>query len=111
MGALEKVVGYGAVTHGVAVAEGIRFVSLLAVDAIGASADFAERQSRLLDALGIVRAASGVDARALREAMSSDKKAREGRPRFVFAEAPGRWRVTTVQDDLLVQHIERFVGR
>ncbi len=36
--ALEKVAGYGAIPHGVAVAEGVRFASALAVDAVGSSA-------------------------------------------------------------------------
>ena len=109
--ALEKVAGYGTLPHGVAVAEGIRFASLLAVEAIGASTAFAGRQHRLLDLLGIPRATGDFEARDLRAAMSSDKKARDGTPRFVLADGPGSWRVAPVPDALVDRHIEAFVAR
>jgi 3-dehydroquinate synthase len=108
--AVEKVAGFGAVSHGIAVAEGIRFASRLAVDVIGAPVGFAHRQGHLLDVLEIPRIRLDLDPDALREAMSSDKKARSGLPRFVLADAPGSWRVTTVPDELLKRHIGDFVG-
>ncbi len=106
--ALEKVAGYGEIPHGVAVAEGIRFVSRLAVDAVGASPVFADRQGRLLDALGIPRVSGTFDADELRAAISSDKKARAGTPRFVLANAPGSWQVLAVAEDLLAKHLTEF---
>ncbi len=108
--ALENVAGYGVVPHGLAVAEGIRFAARLAVDAVGASADFARRQVRLLDELGISRVGGSFSSRELRHAMSSDKKARGGSPRFVLAEAPGTWRVLEVPEDVLARHVDEFAA-
>ena len=106
--AIEKVVGYGTVPHGIAVAEGIRFAARLAVDACGATADLAERQERLLDAFEIPRVRLSVDPIELREAMSADKKARDGVPRFVLVTRPGDFTVRSVDEDLLEIHLQRF---
>ena len=106
--AIEKVAGYGTVPHGLAVAEGIRFAAGLAVDAVGASPEFAARQQRLLDALSIPRVRLAADAGELRGAMSSDKKARGGTPRFVLAVAPGQFVVQAVDEDLLRLHLRRY---
>ncbi len=108
--ALEKALGYGVMPHGVAVAEGIRFAARLAVEAVDASPAFAERQGRLLDSLGIPRVEAKLDAVALRGAMSVDKKARAGTPRFVLLDAPGSWHVMPVSETVLDRHIEQFVG-
>ncbi|TLM97432.1 MAG: 3-dehydroquinate synthase, partial [Actinobacteria bacterium] len=51
--ALEKVLGYGTVTHGAAVAEGMRFAARVSVELAGAQTSFVRRQDRMLDALGL----------------------------------------------------------
>lgn len=107
--ALEKVAGYGSVSHGMAVAEGIRFASRLAVAFAGVPTSFGQRQARLLDALGIPRVEGDWSAAELRDAMSSDKKVRGDSPRFVLALAPGEWRVATVPEALLGEVLEGFV--
>jgi 3-dehydroquinate synthase len=108
--AIENVAGYGAVPHGVAVAEGIRFAARLAVDAVGASAALAKRQGGVLDALGIPRVAGDFDVARLRRAMSSDKKARGGVPRFVVLTGPGTWQAVAVDEELLERHLLAFVS-
>lgn len=99
--ALEKVAGYGEVPHGLAVAEGMRFAAHLAERVADAVLGLAERQGRLLDAVGLGPLAGVYDVGAVREAMSSDKKARGGRPRFVLMVAPGEYVVTNVDEKVL----------
>ncbi len=103
--AIEKVAGYGAVSHGYAVAEGMRFAAALAGTAAGADHRFVERQSRLLDALGLRALARGYDLDALRLALQSDKKARAGSPRFVLATGPGTFVVTPVSEEVLTEEL------
>lgn len=108
--AVEKVAGYGEVAHGLAVAEGIRFAAQLAQRVVDAAPGFAERQGRLLDAVGLQRATGVYDISAVREAMRSDKKARGGRPRFVLMVEPGEYVVTHVDDDVLQDELERWAA-
>ena len=103
--ALERVLGYGVLPHGIAVAEGMRFASRLAVRVLGASESFVARQDALLDALDLPALRGDFDADALRLAMSGDKKARGGAPRFVLVEEPGSYAVIPVDDDLLAREL------
>lgn len=103
--AIEKVAGYGSYAHGVAVAEGMRFAARLAQRVAGAPADFVQRQTNLLDALGLVPLLGDFDPDALRLAMSADKKSRAGTPRFVLATAPGEFTVTSVDEDVLAEEL------
>jgi 3-dehydroquinate synthase len=103
--ALEKVSGYGAIPHGVAVAEGMRFAARLSVEAGSASMELVRRQDRLLDALGLPALDSWFEPSALQEAMHSDKKARGGSVRFVLLDAAGVWRCEPVTDALIGEHV------
>jgi 3-dehydroquinate synthase len=98
--AIEAALGYGAVGHGVAVAEGMRFAVRLAMEAAGAPESFAQRQDALLDSLGLASSIAALSADVLFEQMRCDKKARQGHLRFVLASAPGVWRTMSVDDDL-----------
>jgi 3-dehydroquinate synthase len=98
--ALEAVSGYQ-ISHGRAVAEGMRFAARLAVEAVGAPTSFADAQDALLGRLGLGSVAASFAADALYERMLSDKKARNGELRFVFAKAPGQWEVVAVDPDLV----------
>jgi 3-dehydroquinate synthase len=103
--ALETCAGFGAVGHGRAVAEGIRFAARLATEAVGAPVEFAVEQEAALEALALFTplapAVAHVRAEELYAAMLSDKKVRDGAVRFVFAEAPGHWQATLVDPDLI----------
>lgn len=115
--ALEKVLGYGTLTHGHAVAEGIRFVAGLAEQVAGAPAVWTGRQTRLLDRLRLGPVAAGLSAGDLAEAtpdtllaaMKSDKKARGGAIRFVLSPGPGRWEARAVDDDVVYAHLRAWV--
>jgi len=108
--AIENVAGYGVVPHGVAIAEGIRFAAALAVDALGAPRDLVTRQEHVLDSLGIPRVSGDFGVEPLKRAMSSDKKAHGGVPRFVLLTAPGAWQAMSVEKELLERHLEAFVS-
>ena len=108
--AIEKVLGYGNITHGAAVADGMRFAARLAAAGGFSDAKFSDRQDALLDSLGLHRSPEVYDIGDIRTAMSSDKKARGGRPRFVFAVEPGSFVVTHVEDALLMRELEMWVA-
>ncbi|PKQ16192.1 MAG: 3-dehydroquinate synthase [Actinobacteria bacterium HGW-Actinobacteria-7] len=106
--ALEKVLGYGTITHGEAVAEGMRFAARVAVDVGQADATFVKRQDHLLDALGLRPLRALAEPSALIAAMRSDKKARGGSVRMVLADGPGLWRCVAVDDGVLDAHLEAW---
>jgi 3-dehydroquinate synthase len=106
--ALENVAGYGAIPHGIAVAEGIRFASRLAVEVVGAPRDFVQRQCAILDDLGIPALDVGYPAPALVAAMRADKKVRLGAVRFVLATSPGTWSCMSVPDNVISDHVEAW---
>lgn len=107
--AIERVAGYGMVSHGGAVAEGMRFAARLAERVAGAERGVTELQDRLLLALGIERPSYPADVAALLRAMHADKKARAGTVRFVFVPEPGVWRVEPVPDETLVSELNAWV--
>jgi 3-dehydroquinate synthase len=106
--ALERVLGYGTLPHGVAVAEGLRFAARLAERVLGVEPGFRERQDRLLDAMGLPALVGDFDTDAIRLSMSLDKKARGGVPRFVLATAPGEYVVTQIDSDVLAEELESW---
>jgi 3-dehydroquinate synthase len=117
--ALEKVLGYGTLTHGAAVAEGIRFAALLAEEAVASPASWTARQGNLLGKLGLGEVASDAPARMLAaatpevllDAMKSDKKARGGTIRFVLSRGPGQWEARPVADDIALRHLRAWSAR
>lgn len=108
--ALEREAGYGTLSHGAAVADGIRFAAALAERTSVAGAEWTLRQARLLDALGLDRTGAPCDASRLLDAMRSDKKARSGRVRFVMTSAPGRWVVLPVDERDLSDALDDWCG-
>jgi 3-dehydroquinate synthase len=90
--ALEALGGYRRWLHGEAVAVGMEVAAALAVRRGLLAPAAAERQSRLLRALGLPparRALAGVSARKLWRAMQLDKKRAAGATRFVLTEEVG----------------------
>ena len=106
--ALERELGYGTVSHGAAVADGLRFAARLAVDVAGASPEWARRQEALLDALGMSPIPATCDPAGLLAAMKSDKKSRDGVVRFVLTTAPGSWTVVPVEDAVVSAALARW---
>ncbi|MDZ4177769.1 MAG: 3-dehydroquinate synthase [Coriobacteriia bacterium] len=108
--AFEKVAGYGVMSHGAAVALGMRFAARLAVRLGVATSSYAARQERLLDLLGLANVPPDVDTRSLMSAMATDKKVRDGETRFVLSTGPGTHLVTPVDVTVLAEEIKVFVS-
>lgn len=108
--AIEVTAGYGAVSHGMAVAEGLRVAALLAEDVTGAPSELTRRTLALLDRAGAYRLRQRFDAAALLAAMRSDKKSRGGAVRFVLLSAPGRWDTYEVDDRTILSALGRWAS-
>jgi 3-dehydroquinate synthase len=91
--ALEAATAFGRFTHGEAVAIGIVAEARLAARIGVADGATADRQERLLAAVGLPTRVTGVDVDAVLAATRRDKKSRDGRVPFVLAPAVGRFRV------------------
>ena len=91
--ALEASTAYGRFTHGEAVSLGIVAEARLATRLHIASAETADRQVRLLDAVGLPVRARDIDVEAVLAATRRDKKSRDGRVPFVLAPSIGAYRV------------------
>ena len=82
--ALERVVGYGQLRHGEAVAWGMAVAARLSVMSMACSASTAELQDSLLRASGLLETRPQVRLADLIEAMRHDKKSRDGRLYWVL---------------------------
>jgi 3-dehydroquinate synthase len=91
--ALEAVTHFATWTHGEAVALGLVAEAHLAERLGLATAATTRRQEALLGAVGLPIRAPAVDAEAVLNAITHDKKARDGRVPFVLAPAIGAFRV------------------
>ncbi len=106
--AIESLAGYGAVSHGQAVAEGMRFAARLAVEEIGTPIDFVTRQDTLLDQLGLEALKWGAPPRQVLQKMHSDKKLRDGKIRLVLPQGIGQWESVVVSPSLLDAHLDAW---
>jgi shikimate kinase/3-dehydroquinate synthase len=110
--ALENVAGYGEWLHGEAVALGMVAAAELACQAGLFSRAEAERQRRLLAALGLPTVYRGsVSAAALLEAIQRDKKVAARRVRWIMPRAIGEVRLTPLPDELVRQVVTTFFAR
>jgi len=111
--AIEAAAGYGEMTHGEAVSLGIAAEAAVAVRRGIASAATRARQEHLLARLGLPVRSTAIDARAVLEAMTHDKKGRDGRVPFVLAPEIGRFTIVTDigPDDVRAALTEIAAGR
>ena len=91
--AIEAATGYAQLTHGEAVSLGMAAEAALAVRLGVATAATRERQERLLARLGLPIRMAAVDPALVLEAMTRDKKARNGRVPVVLAPEIGRFTI------------------
>jgi 3-dehydroquinate synthase len=112
--ALETAAGYGVLSHGQAVAEGMRFAAELGRSVVGVSERFITRQAALLDSLGLTKLNLGLDLgldpQKLLDIMAADKKVRAGVVRFIFVTAPGVWQSAAVSNEALRLELKQFVA-
>ena len=105
--ALERELGYGTVSHGAAVADGLRFAARLAVDVARCRLMWAPPGGAARRA-GLADPGDTCDPAGLLAAMKSDKKSRDGVVRFVLTTAPGAWTVVPVEDAVVAAALARW---
>ena len=105
--ALEASTAFGRFTHGEAVSLGIVAEARLAARLGIAGAETADRQVRLLEAVGLPVRAREVDVDAVLAAIRRDKKARDGRVPFVLAPSIGAYRVVY---DVGIDHVRAVLA-
>jgi len=101
--AIETVSGYGRFLHGEAVAIGMTCAARLAKSLGRVDGAFSARQRALLVALGLPVAVEGLDHDRLLAAMQHDKKADQGRLRFVLPTCLGHVELVSDVDPQLVR--------
>ncbi|MCL2024240.1 MAG: 3-dehydroquinate synthase [Coriobacteriia bacterium] len=106
--AIEREAGYGAIAHGMAVAEGIRFAARVGVQMSGASMETVARQDALLTAFGIAPLAERWTPLQMMDALRADKKVRDGKVRMVLLADIGQWEVVSVDDEILIEHLRAW---
>jgi len=108
--AIERELGYGTVSHGVAVAEGLRFAAGLSAELAGLDRAVVELTDGALRELGVPRAPlARLSADRLLAAMRADKKAFRGEVRFVLLRQPGEWVVERVDEGTLEARVRGFL--
>ncbi len=109
--ALEKEAGLGTLTHGHAVAQGMRLAAWLSVKLCGLDEGVVAAQNELLDRLGLPAIdLSEFSGEAFVEAMSVDKKNVGGQIRFVLLEDVGRIKTMAVSADDIREGIRAVFG-
>ncbi|HEX6208995.1 MAG TPA: 3-dehydroquinate synthase [Actinomycetota bacterium] len=107
--ALERLEGYGRVSHGEAVAMGMAFAARLSVTLGIGSEDLPARHRRVLASLGLPQSFPELDPEEVLEAMRLDKKYRRGL-RFVLLEDVGRPRVVDVRPEAIREVLSEALG-
>lgn len=97
--ALEALSGFGALSHGECVAEGIRFAAFAARRLLVTADDFTEAQGLLLDKLGLPERSGHFTVDETMRALRSDKKRRGGAMRLVLLRDLGQWTVEELSDE------------
>ena len=105
--AFEQVSHY-AIPHGQAVAVGVLASAYLAQINRHCQPELPERIEDVLDRLGLPTQLSGLDPAAVITAMSTDKKRRGGRVRFVLPHAIG---IVAVHDDIEPGQVQQALDR
>jgi 3-dehydroquinate synthase len=88
--ALEAAAGYGVLTHGDAIAWGMKVAARLSLRLRMASAETVAAQDQLLADYGLLGSAPEVSRARLLAALRHDKKAKDGEPRWVLLRELGR---------------------
>ena len=107
---LEAAAGYDGLTHGQAVALGMIAAGRISVETGRLTADRAARQEALLVQIGLPTRAPALSKAKVLEAITHDKKAVDGRPRFVLARAIGAVELTDDVPPALVESVVAALG-
>ena len=109
--AIEAAAGFSGIAHGEAVAVGLLPALWLSGRLAGLDPSVEREVRELLQRHELPTSFAGVDPAAVREALRRDKKARQGRVRFVLLEAVGKpvWGID-IEDDLIDAAIARALA-
>ena len=106
--AIENAAGYGTIAHGRAVAEGMRFAARLSVEVLGCDTGVVRATDALLDNLGLPALPWTAPPERLFNLMKGDKKCRGGQIRFVLLEDIAKWKLVSVPDDIIMEHLRAW---
>lgn len=106
--AIETAAGYGTVSHGRAVAEGMRFAARLSVEVLGCDVSVVRATDTLLDELGLPEIPWVAPPERLFKLMKGDKKARDGQIRFVLLRDIASWEVRAVSEETIIEHLQAW---
>jgi 3-dehydroquinate synthase len=109
--AIEKELGYGTISHGEAVSEGIRFAVFLAQRLVPCSDEWIRRQEGLLEAYGLRSPLIRLCPKKVLRTMHADKKSRGSLVRYVISPQPGQCTVLSVADDVLLSALTEWFDR
>lgn len=107
---IETYAGYGVYSHGLAVAQGMRFAARLSAGLGKTDLDFVLQQDELLNQLGFPEISLDASAEELMEIMKHDKKVRHGKLRFVLPLTIGSWEVLELSDDVVSQYVSAWLA-
>jgi len=102
------------IPHGIAVAQGMRFEARMAMQLVGADADFVLRQDALLDALGLPPldpSIMGDDSQTMMDIFYRDKKTLDSDLRFILMPAVGQAEIVTVSQTILHEHLQAWLAK
>jgi len=108
--AIEAVAGYGEYLHGEAIAVGMVYAARLSARTTGLPASDVARIEKLFTRAGLPVAASALDWKQLRRAMSVDKKSSSGLPRFVLAREIGKVVFDHAVEEALLEEVWQALG-
>lgn len=106
--AIENAAGYGTIAHGRAVAEGMRFAARLSVEVLGCDTGVVRATDALLDNLGLPALPWTAPPERLFNLMKGDKKCRGGQIRFVLLEDIAKWKLVSVPDGIIMEHLRAW---
>lgn len=109
--ALERLEGYGGLSHGRAVADGLRFALMVAVRLHGFDAELAGRASALLDRFGLAAGQYDHTTLNIGNAMRADKKVAAAEVRLVLPDGAGRVQLVVIEEVALFEFIRDWAGR
>ena len=104
---LENAAGYGRLLHGEAVAVGMMAAARICLRMGLLNQRDVDRQRRVLEAFGLPTNCAGVDLKAVRAAMSWDKKVQHGRQRWVLLNGLGN---AVVRDDVPAELVDEALA-
>lgn len=108
--AIESILGYGVMTHGDAIAIGMRYATLLSERIYQTDLNYSELDG-LFASYGYPTMPKHLQVEPLVEKMKLDKKSNSGIIRMVLLREIGKVEVVSVNDDVVINVLQEFIER